>query len=302
MAAAQDRVRRAGECWRARADVAAVLADCATWAAGAPLAGCAALTGLLQLDRARAFADGVLTAMAEAWRADPLAQLPFRHSASGGIDALQLYRVDGVSLSLVAMQPSVPAPVRSITFTDCERYEIVLAGTGRAIAFYDEGGGPPREKVFLLSPGRSFSGDVRHSRAVVQLDAPLVLLRLAKEPEHPQPTREVDIATGSVLHRASASPADSRIELAAAVLGAMGRSDAAQPLAAYACGQAGEGARWQALRNALAIDTATGFAALCRIAGQTDDPVRPDAQALLHSLCTAYPQLAKLREGLCQAS
>lgn len=123
-----------------------------------------------------------------------------------------------------------------------------------------------------------------------------------REPEYPAPTRQVDIATDAIVHRASASPAEGRAELAAALLGAMEREDAAPALASYACGQTGEGARWQALRNALALDARVGFEALCQIADRGDDPLAGEANALRERLCTTYPQLANLQDQLCLAN
>ena len=240
--------------------------------------------------------------MVDAWRVDPLAQVPFRHSHSGGVGTIQLHRVGRVTLSLIVIEPVPGAPARTIAFTDCERHEIILAGTGRAIAYAFAAKEPPHGRPLLLRPGTRFSGDMDHARAIVALDAPLVLLRLVREPEYPAPTRQVEIATGRILHRASASPAEGRAELAAALLGAMGRTDAAPVLARYACGQTGEGARWQALRNALALDTRAGFEALCRIADRIDDPLAGEAAALRESLCTTYPQLANLHDQLCLAS
>jgi hypothetical protein len=50
--------------------------------------------------------------------------------------------------------------------------------------------------------------------------------------------------------------------------------------------------RWQALRECLALDTATGFAALGRLAATTDDPLAAPAQALHAQLLERYPALA----------
>ncbi len=302
IAGAQGRLHAAKEQWRTRADVAAVLADCEAFASGACFAECSALDALLTGGAAPNFVHGWMEAMLGAWRNEPLAQVPFRHSVSRGMATIQLHRTGPVSLSLLVIESAPDVLPKTISFTDCERHEVVLAGSGRAIAYRSRESAPPSGSPLLLAPGTRFDGHADLSRAIIALDAPLVLLRVVRDPVHPEPTRQVEIATGRVLHRASASPAEGRAELAAALLGAMGRTDAARPLADYACGKAGAGARWQALRNALALDTATGFAALCRIADRPDDPVVADAAALLGSLCTTYPQLANLREELCLAS
>ncbi len=302
IAGAQRCVNFAKARWQARHDTGKILGDCSTFSQGATLAECAVLSELMAGGVAAAFADEWLTTIVEAWLAAPLAQVPFRHSHSGGVGTIQLHRVGRVTLSLIVIEPPSGPPARTIAFTDCERHEIVLAGTGSAVAYAFEANEPPCSRPLPLRPGTRFNGDKNHSRAILALDAPLVLLRLVREPEHPAPTRQVEIATGSIAHRASASPAEGRVELAAALLGAMAREDAVPALAAYACGQMGEGARWQALRNALALDTRAGFEALCRIADRLDDPIAGEARALRESLCTTYPQLANLEDELCLAS
>lgn len=279
-----------------------MLADCAAWDRGGVFDACTHLHSLMAGKGALAFARSWLADMALACRDAPLAQLPFRHSQGNGVGAIQLHRVGRVTLSVIGVDAKPAAPPRAISFTDCERHEAMLAGMGQAtiLGYRDET--PPSQAPLALAPGARFSGDIDRSRAIVSVEAPLVFLRVAREPEHPELTREVEISTGRVLHRASACPSESRVELAAALLGAMGREDAAPALAAYACGQAGEGARWQALRHALALDTAAGFAALCGIADCCSDVLSREAARLRESLCTTYPQLTNMREDLCLAS
>ena len=61
-------------------------------------------------------------------------------------------------------------------------------------------------------------------------------------------------------------------------------------------------ARWQALRECLALDSATGFAALLEVAGQADDPLCVPARNLADSLAAQHPALAQMREDLlCRA-
>lgn len=302
MARAQGRVLSARTAWAARPEVRAVLADCAKWGRDGRFEDCTHLRQLISGGGAREFAEGWLAAMIAAWRKTPLAQVPFRHSYSGGTGAVHLHSADRVTLALMVVEPQAASHPRTIAFTDCERHEIVLAGRGEAVCYDRVANGPPQRDARILAPGARLSRDKERSRAIVSLDTPLVLLRIARDPEVAEPLREVEIATGRVVHRASTSPADGRAELAAALLGAMGRSDAAPTLADYACGQAGEGARWQALRNALALDTAEGFEALCRVAERPEDPIADDAADLRDRLCTSYPQLANMREEQCLVS
>ena len=89
-----------------------------------------------------------------------------------------------------------------------------------------------------------------------------------------------------------ATPRESRFELAAALLGRMGRSDAAPLLAAMAEEHGGQSLRWQSLKECLGLDSGAGFAALDRIAAQAGDPLAGPATALRAQLLERYPQLA----------
>ena len=301
IAAAQGRVLAAKEEWAHSGRVAPVLADCARLAEGSDLVRCGALGALMAGEGAQAFVEGWICAMARAWRDAPLAQMPFRHSYSGGSGAMHLHRAGGVTLALLIVEPGAAMPPRTIAFTDCDRWELVIAGNGQGRAYDWSGAGPPEITHLVLRPGLRLACDRSRSRAIVSLDTPLVSLRVSRERPSPRPTSEVEIATGHVVHWASACPAEGRAQLSAALLGAMGRADAAPVLADYACGQADGGARWEALRQALALDTAAGFAGLNRLAEDPTDELAPVARALRDSLCTTYPQLANMCEAPCPA-
>ena len=79
-----------------------------------------------------------------------------------------------------------------------------------------------------------------------------------------------------------------------ALLGRMGRSDAAPAMATIACEQGGTALRWQALRECLSLDTATGFAALGEVARRPDDELAAAAGALRSQLIESYPQLREI--------
>ncbi|MGB3379361.1 MAG: hypothetical protein WBA55_11395, partial [Allopontixanthobacter sediminis] len=59
--------------------------------------------------------------------------------------------------------------------------------------------------------------------------------------------------------------------------------------------------RWQALCECLALDTATGFSALCVIARDAGDTLSDRASSLRAQLIEAHPQLAEFEETLCPA-
>ena len=66
--------------------------------------------------------------------------------------------------------------------------------------------------------------------------------------------------------------------------------------AAMAEERGGQSLRWQALRECLGLDTALGFATVCRIAAQPDDPLSAPAGALRAQLLETYPQLEEVAE------
>ncbi|MBB3033211.1 hypothetical protein [Alteriqipengyuania lutimaris] len=302
MALAQGRVLAARDAWAAWPDVASVLRECDALAGGRAFQECPQLGRLMAGEGAHGFVANWLNAMMQAWRDNPMAQLSFRHSHAGGTAIMHLYHANRVTLAVMAVAPGVAESLSTIAFTDCERREIVLAGRGRAKTYPFREGATPEAEEQPLERGVQLRRDGGQSGVILAEGAPVVLLRLALDPERPAPTHEVEIASGRVVHRASASAAEGRAELAAALLGAMGRSDAAPTLADYACGQAGEGARWQALRHALALETGAGFAGLCAIADRGSDPLAAPARDLRDRLCATYPQLANLRADACLAS
>ena len=79
-----------------------------------------------------------------------------------------------------------------------------------------------------------------------------------------------------------------------ALLGRMGRREAAPTMAAMARESGSEALRWQALRECLALDTKEGFEALTDVARATGDPLAMPAGALRAQLVEAHPELLSL--------
>ena len=86
-----------------------------------------------------------------------------------------------------------------------------------------------------------------------------------------------------------------------ALLGGVGRADAAPVLAGIACGTQAASLRWQTLRECLALDTQEGFAALCQVAQTSGDPLAREAGALRAQLIETYPQMAQMADATCPA-
>ncbi|MFN3517270.1 MAG: hypothetical protein ACK4YM_08940 [Novosphingobium sp.] len=233
---------------------------------------------------------------------DPLTQSPLRFSSDEAATTLVLARSGTAVLTLHAIDGTAlarrPAPA-SVSFPPAETFERILRGSAEAwlVTLLGSEGGKARLAVDQqpVWPGdRSCRIGHREARLLRRVEGILVSLRLQRRCETGEVTREYALADGTLLHQAAGCPRDSRLELAAALLGRMGRSDAAPLLAAMAEEQGSPALRWQALRECLALDSAAGFAALCRIARAPDDPLAVPAGALRAQLLEAHPQLSRV--------
>jgi hypothetical protein len=251
-------------------------------------------------DAAETFVSGLTQILLAELARDPLGQSPLRHYVDDalasvtvlrhGTTVLSLQTIDGLALGRAA----VPASVR---FVPCETWEKVLAGPAAAerVAI---AAGRPGGVDFDRSPIDIAPGQVLHrsgqSEALLLRRVPAVLttLKLQRRTACGDVTREYALDDGTLLHQAAGSPRDSRLELTAALLGRMGRSDAAPLLAAMAEERGNTSLRWQMLRECLALDTAQGFATLSRIACDSADPLAAHAGALRAQLIETYPQLS----------
>ena len=232
--------------------------------------------------------------------AEPLSQSPLRFStneshasvvlARQGDAALVVQAFDGASLA------GRPKPA-SLAFPPTETFERVIAGSAQAtvIKVMDQRR-DGAELGFCETALQTGQVTRRLGNQAAQLlgnvQGVLLVLRLQRRLPDVGVTREYRLSDGALIHQAAGSSRDSRLELAAALLGKMGRDDAAPLLAAMAEERGSQSLRWQALRECLGLDTATGFAALCRVACRADDPLAVPAGALRAQLLETYPQLA----------
>lgn len=232
----------------------------------------------------------------------PLGQVPLRHQCDRALATLVLARCHGANLALQAIDGAglaLKQAAQSVTFAANESWEHVLSGSAavelvRTIGHRPGGMELERTDVTLCT------GSIMHRRGrqVAQIfkrvPGVMVLLKLQRPDASHEPSREYALDDGRLLHQAAASPRDSRLELAVALLGRMGRTDAVPLLASMAEESGTPHLRWQALRESLALDSGAGFAALSAIARRSDDPLAAPAGALRAQLLEDYPQLAKV--------
>jgi hypothetical protein len=288
----------AGDAWRCEADVAPVLASLERYGAGAELADCAALLGALNTPP---LAESLCRRFVAALEQEPLGQLPFRHGFDGTVSTLLLARGGRAQLILHAREPGA-WDHSSVGYSHAERHERVLAGLAQARIVRRDAVGQLSEESVVLRPGTRLCFDMaREALQVVRVERRLVTLRLHRFAGQPQPSREYLLADGMLLHQSAGDIRASRQEMMLALLGRMGRAEAA-PIMAQMAGEGGDASlRWQALRECLALDTATGFRALCAVARAADDPLAAPAGALRAQLVETHPQLLALEDSECLA-
>lgn len=299
--------------WSEHPAVAPVLDELAGYGADRPLDDC---PGLLRLaeggEAALDFARQAASATTRHLVAAPLAPWPWRHFSNGVLHSMTLAAAGGASLSLALIDGTAwtaardPAAPDLAAFQPGSLHAVVVAGGGRGRILRNRSADPAhaRIEVELLTFGRGTAISIAGEREALALDAidgVLLTLRLHRRPRGDTPARQYDVTSGALVHQAASERADSQAELMMALLRAMGRSDAAPTLAAVARTGAPP-ARWQALRECLALDSATGFAALLEVAGRADDLLCAPARRLADSLAAQHPALALLREDLlCRA-
>ena len=150
-----------------------------------------------------------------------------------------------------------------------------------------------------LGAGVCLARDCRREALLLHaVEGRLVTLRLHRPSSHvlggTEPMREYALESGKLVHRAAGTPAESRYELMISLLGRMERTDAAPLLASMALGADSPGLRWQAVRECLGLDTATGFSALVALSRRPGDALAAPAGALRAQLLESWPQLAQI--------
>ncbi len=297
---AQDFAYGAFAAWRAEGHNLAWGAALQAFGTGSELNECPALAALFQGDPARAAAvvDCLIVSGLCAVSAEPLCHVPLRHGGDAGRATLLLGQAGDASLALVARSGAAlakaPAPT-SATFSPARQWLRVIAGSANAALVEVGPSGAPAVRSFDLAPGDVLARDaLREALHFKSIPATLVTLELTRRDRRADVARELALADGALLRQSASDPRDSRLELMAALLGRMGRTDAAPTLAALAQARAPMPLRWQALREALALDTRAGFAALGALAQAPGEPLAAAARDLRARLITDHPQLREL--------
>ena len=245
------------------------------------MADCPALAGLFDAGGAAARFPGRFCAVfALALRRERFGQLPFRHNFDGALSTLLLARVGTAQLTLTA-QESGEYEAASVVLSDAVRHDAVIAGAAHARVTRRAADGALVHRETRVEAGSRHTLDLAGEALFVRhVERRLVTLRLQRTAAAPGAAREYALADGALIQQAAGAMRDSRHEMMLALLGRMKRREAAPLMAAIAGEQRPDSLRWEALREALALDTAQGFAALCRVARAPLDPLAAPAGAL----------------------
>ena len=286
-------------------EATAIVDDLVQYGSGAALAECPALADLFRDARAAMhLVDTLVGPMIEALSCQPLGHVPLRHQRSDGFTILQLLQKGRATLSLLAYDAIEQSPT-SACFSGGDRHEIVLAGAAdmRMLTLMEvrEGRAAIDCETRRFVAGESISTEgFSQTRVVERVHGRMVLLRLARSDEQPCDSLQYALEDGRLIHRASGSRDESRREMAMALLGRMGRSDAA-PLLAELAMEGTRHIRWQTLRECLALDSLEGFRALSGIAADPEDELASPAGALRAQLLETYPEFSHLESAPCPA-
>jgi len=240
--------------------------------------------------------------------AAPLAYWSWRHFSNGVLHSAVIAASGRASLSLVLIDGAAWSAARDsaapewIAFQPGELHAAILAGSGAARIMRNDSADPARavlvSRPLRLENGARYRLDGEREALVLDaVDGPLLTLRLHRRAERGAIARQYDAADGRMVHQAAGDAGASRAELAMALLRAMGRADAA-PLFARRAREGSSAARWQALRECLALDSAVGFAALAETARRVGDPLAGPARALVDTLAARDPAFDHARETL----
>ncbi len=279
----QARMAAASCAWRAVPQVETIARALDAYGAGAPLEDCCALAqALCDIGHSRALILPWIAETTVALREEPLGEVPHRYRVAPGLTSIQLMRSGRATLSLLAYERPVAAPSDPETalFQDRETHEIVLSGAARGTSHtMTETGRIVTCDHRWKAGDRIRCPDDRHARQVVAAKEAMLLLQLTRLPGCPGPTREYRLADGALVHCASGDKAASQRFMALSVLGALGHPATLSTFEARAIDRDEDSeVRWEAVRQALAMDPRAGMSLLGRLRGDPADPLaRPAA-------------------------
>ncbi len=287
--------------WLSRTEVRAISEEFEHYAAGECLQKLPALSALMvEADVASGFVNLAVSSLLGALRKEPLGEIPLGHASSENHTCLRVFSRGGAALSLLTHSPAPheKAPT-SVQFTDCELEALVLSG--RARCFVHKMGEARQclttREIALRAGSRISCRPRNEARQIVEIERTLLVLQLTRTPEQPQPSREVRLSDGAIVRQASGDRRASEQVMALAVLGTLADMSSIPHMAEFALDQSCDrDARWEAVRQVLALDTSAGFELLSRLANRPTDSLTEPASQLRRQISAAYPALRELSQ------
>jgi len=243
--------------------------------------------------RAREFVDRYIALMAQAQREEPLGEMATRHSSSAGFARMQLMQSGGSVLSLCVYEPVAdPRPAPTTRFVDCSLHEMIVAGSVRGRFHQLEG-----ESASITTRDEHWRAGsaicckaLCEAREFVEVQQSVLALQLSRTPMRAKASREYRLDDALLVQQVSGDKHASEHVMALGVLGALKDREAIAGMEGFACNRGNDpDARWEAVRQTLAMDTARGLELLTRFSG--DDPLARPAQELRAHLIASHPAI-----------
>ena len=299
---AQEPLHRAIIAWQRSSTTRALEAEIERHGDGANLAECEALSAILGDHRqALAWLGRLFERLMPAIRQEPLGDLPMRFSCSEGFATIQLLAHERATLNVVAHEPR---PRRSrpetVLLVDRESTELLLNGRVEGVLHRSVGEGDPlrfESQSCVWQAGDRIELAASDGRHLLASDHTVLTLQLVRSAGEPRPTRKYNIGDGCLLQTASGDKQASRDLMALGVLGAMPAYGAIEVMEQIGSDTDSDpDLRWEAVRQALVVDPAIGFALLAKLERHSHDPLALPAARLKSQLIAAHPRLAEFEQ------
>ncbi len=287
--------------WFGREDVAEVQRELSRFADGAAFADLPSLAALCRDHGAASdWIERFCGTLIHALRGDTLGEVPLRHSSNAGFARLQLMKSGGATLSLCSYEPAEETVVpETAFFADCETHEICIAGKANGYFYTREldcDAGHPATvdaQPYVWNAGDRMTLRARaNARHIVAVERSLLLLQISRSPPHPLPSHEIRVSDGALASQVSGDKRASELVMALSVLGALDDARAIGPMVQFARDAGHDAnARWEAVRQVLAIDSVRGMKLLGELSARSRDILMQPAMQLQTQLLAAEPAL-----------
>ncbi len=296
---ARDRIATAIAQWHKCLEAAQLSEALKQYAGGAALEDCQALHRTLNdVSTARSLIDDWQAIFSSALRDQPLSEMPFRHRVRGPIATIQLCAKGKAALSLCSLpRGAVLADQEGIIFSGRETCELVVEGRASGVRHrLSEASDTAtlENEDAAWQAGDTIKSFSTSARSILHIEQSLLVLQVSRAPVSPQAAREFSLQTGRHVRSACGDERTSQKFMALGVLGVLGGGRAALEMANVARNASlDRDLRWEAVRQLLALEPASGMRLLAELRTRSDDPLCMSAAKLAAQLVASQPQLGQ---------